>query len=369
MKRIAVMIKPASALCNMRCKYCFYANVSDLRQVQSYGIMSQDTVKAVLKNIRTDLERGDQITFAFQGGEPTLAGLEYFRYFVFQVKKWQREIKAFFALQTNGLSLNDEWCEFLHQNNFLVGISLDLLPLWHDDLRVDEKGNGTFNRVMEGINLLKKHQVEYNILCTLTESIARHPQKAWKAILKYDFKWVQFTPCLDELDHVGGNPYALKPEWFASFYIQLFSCWYQDFQRGDYRSIKLFDDIVNYLTDGFPTACGMGGKCQPQLIIEADGSAYPCDFYCLDEFRLGDFKELTLKKMFQLSLDSPSKKSATGALCQGCSFWKFCGGGCKRMRREVCYTDAEKKCGMQTFLQYCMKDFTDIAKLQIDYRK
>ena len=130
-KNISIMIKPASSLCNMRCRYCFYADITNLRQVRSYGIMSRETTEKILENIRSGLQRGDQINFAFQGGEPALAGLDFYRHFVNLVEGWDKSIKVNYALQTNGLSLDEQWCRFLARHHFLVGISLDILPACH----------------------------------------------------------------------------------------------------------------------------------------------------------------------------------------------------------------------------------------------
>lgn len=363
MKNISIMIKPASSLCNMRCQYCFYADVTKLRQVHSYGLMSRETVEKILENIRTDLKPGDQINFAFQGGEPTLAGLDFYRYFVKLTDGWGKGIKVTYALQTNGLSLDDEWCEFLAGHNFLVGVSLDLLPACHDEARKDERGQGTYQRVMDSIRLMEKHHVEYNVLCTLTGKVAQYPQKVWKVITKHDLKWVQFTPCLDELSGEESSPYALKPQGFASFYIQLYSCWLDDFRKGAYRSIKLIDDIVNYLAYGIPTSCGINGKCQPQLIVEADGSVFPCDFYCLDEYLLGNFREQTLEELFTLTVRSEMRKRERNSVCEKCPYESICGGGCKRMQKEVYCGAGDGSCGMRSFLDYSLEDLKKIAEM------
>lgn len=331
--------------------------------------MDGKTTGEILKNIHVDLNQGDQVHFAFQGGEPTLAGLEYFQHFINLAEKWSKRIKISYSLQTNGIHLDDEWCSFLAQNHFLVGVSLDLLPFCHDEARVDAQNQGTYQRVLHAIQLLEQHHVEYNVLCTLTEQIAQYPQKVWKTIIKNDFQWVQFTPCLNELSGQGGNPYALKPQSFASFYIQLFSCWLSDFQKNAYRSVKLFDDIVNYLAYGVPTSCGIDGKCQPQLIVEADGSVYPCDFYCLDEYLLGNFTNRTFKELFLSSAQSEMRKRKMGVLCESCPYVQICGGGCKRMRDTMYYKEGETFCGMRAFLKYSMDDLDKIAQRERNYAR
>ena len=363
MNYLTIMIKPASALCNMRCKYCFYDNVANLRDIRTFGMMKQDTVEKMLANIETDLESGDCLTFAFQGGEPTLAGLEYFQYFVNAVKKWEKNIQVNYAIQTNAITLNEAWAQFLKRHSFLVGISMDLLQEQHDAVRVDEHGKGTWKKVLNAIKLLEEYHVDYNVLCTLTNQIARHPKKVWNQIKKLRLKYVQFTPCLGGLDEMEKSINALTPQRFASFYKEIFQYWVADFQTGKYCSIKLFDDLLYLMETGRPAACGMIGQCQPQLIIEADGSTYPCDFYCLDEYCLGNINEKGIRELYQLSFCSSSKeRPALPDRCASCSYMKMCGGNCKRMQKEICCSPGDEFCGYQEFLNAVIEDLIQIKR-------
>lgn len=370
MKQLSVMIKPASALCNLRCKYCFYADIADLREVRSFGIMPPETTEVILSNIKASLASGDHITFAFQGGEPTIAGLDYFRHFTSIVDTWTG-IDVHYALQTNATLLDDEWCVFLKKYNFLLGISWDILADCHDAARVDAAGYGTSRRVLDTIYLLNKHNVEYNVLCTLTNFVARHPNQVWKQILKHDIRYVQFTPCLDELEAAGDSPYALSPKRFASFYNQIFDLWYADFRAGKYRSVKLFDDIVNLLAFGIPSACGINGSCSPQIVVESNGNVYPCDFYCVDEYILGNLSRQPLQEIYE----SPKNRAFAGRshqhpkLCATCEFSRFCGGYCKRMQRQVCCGPDDSFCGYQNFLRTHAKEFEQIALQERRFRQ
>lgn len=363
MKTMNLMIKPASALCNLRCKYCFYADVSARRCVSSHGIMQEATVKAMLEFVLLELQEGDRVHFAFQGGEPTLAGLPFFKAFVSLVCGW-KGIEVSYALQTNGILLDAEWCAFLAEHHFLVGLSLDLLPDAHDSVRVDAGGNGTYSRVKDTLTLLKKFGVECNVLCTLTSEIARHPKQVWDRVTALGIEYVQFTPCLGDLDTVPPSPYALTPARFASFYTRLFGLWYEDFQKGKRRSVKLFDDVVNQLVLGRPTGCGMNGVCQPQLVVEADGSAYPCDFYCLDEFRLGNITENKVSELLSSSgLEAfLGRTHSAPRLCRDCRYRAFCGGNCKRMQREICCVGEDGFCGYQSFLDACGAPLARLAE-------
>lgn len=370
MKQLSVMIKPASALCNLRCKYCFYADIADLREVRSFGIMKPETTEVILANIQKSLRAGDSITIAFQGGEPTIAGLDYFRHFTSIVDTWTG-IDVHYALQTNATLLNDEWCAFLKKYDFLLGVSWDVLPDCHDAARVDAAGEGTSKRVLDAIYLLNEHKVEYNVLCTLTNFVARHPNQVWKQIVKHDIRYVQFTPCLDDLEATGESAYALTPKRFASFYNQIFDLWYADFRAGKYRSVKLFDDIVNLLAFGIPSACGINGHCSPQIVVESNGNVYPCDFYCVDEYLLGNLSEQPLKEIYE----SPKNRAFASRphqhpkLCATCEFSRFCGGYCKRMQKQVCCSPEDNFCGYQNFLRTHANEFEQIALQERRFRQ
>lgn len=370
MKQISIMIKPASALCNLRCKYCFYADIADLREVRSFGIMPAETTEKILSCIRADLEPGDSVTFAFQGGEPTVAGLPYFRHFTSIVDQWEG-IDIHYALQTNATLLDEDWCHFLKKYDFLLGVSWDVLADCHDAARLDAAGEGTNKRVLHAIGLLNNYKVEYNVLCTLTNFVARHPNQVWKQLVKHDIQYVQFTPCLDDLESTGSSPYALNPKRFASFYNQLFDLWYADYKAGKYRSVKLIDDIVNLLAFGIPSACGINGRCSPQIIVEANGNVYPCDFYCTDEYLLGNLCDTSLQQLYESAkmrafLTRPHRRPG---LCAACEFARFCGGNCKRMQKQVCCGQDDDYCGYQDFLRTHAKDFEQIATEQRRYRR
>lgn len=365
MKNLTIMIKPASSLCNLRCRYCFYADIANLRDVKSYGIMPEEKMGKMLQKLETQLSSGDRITFAFQGGEPTLAGLGWFQRFTEITGLWDSRITISYVLQTNATMLDEDWCRYLAAHRYLVGVSLDILPQCHDDVRVDPSGDGTYRRCLQAIERLNTFHVEYNVLCTLTRQVAKHPQRIWKELKQRNIRYVQFTPCLDALDAPGQSPYALTPDRFAQFYNQLFPLWLADFQKGEYRSVKLFDDVVNLMAYGMPTACGIQGRCQPQLVVEADGSVFPCDFYCLDEYRIGSILEHSLEELLLAARSSPAhKREPLPPLCAACPYLEFCGGNCKRMRREITCTEHSRACGYRQFLDAAGPALQRIAQQQ-----
>ena len=372
MSSYSVMIKPASSLCNLRCRYCFYADVAENRKTPSFGVMRPETAQAVLQNIFSCLKPGDEITFAFQGGEPTMAGLDFFRDFSRLADRRDPKIRVHYALQTNATLLDDAWCEYLRQYDYLVGVSFDLLPQIHDSARPDASGKGTYRAAADALKLLERHRVRYNVLCTLTNLLARHPAAVYKQLLKLDIRYVQFTPCLDSLENdeaaekPSENVYALTPQRFASFYTALFRSWLSDYRAGNYRSVKLFDDLIGLLATGIPSTCDVGGACSPQFVIESDGSVYPCDFYCTDRYRLGDMTAQTLSELRSGEAMSAflGRFHARPRLCGDCRYRQFCGGGCKRMQKEICCSENGTFCGTRAFLDGCMPDMMRIARLE-----
>ena len=365
MKQLSVMLKPASSLCNMRCRYCFYADVSSQRAVASYGLMQPETARAILANLFADLEPGDRLTLAFQGGEPTLAGLGFFEDLVEEVQKYrEKKVQVHYALQTNGLLLDDAWCAFLRRHDFLVGLSMDGPAACHNANRVDAGGKGTFRQVLAAKQRMDRHGVAYNVLMTLTGQLARHPQQVWNLMEEQDLRFVQFTPCMGPLDGPE-SPYALSPARYASFYTALFQRWYDSYCRGVYRSVKLFDDLVNLLAFGQCNACGLVGRCQPQLVVEADGSVYPCDFYVLDRYRTGTLTTDTLRTVYEspVALQFLQRPADPLTLCGQCPYRTICSGGCQRMRPMVCYKPGDTACGHRAFLDSCMGQLQELAAL------
>ncbi|MHC5249418.1 SPASM domain-containing protein [Enterococcus sp. LJL90] len=363
MKHISVLIKPASSLCNIRCKYCFYANVSSLREVRSYGKMSAEVSKKMIANIYADLEDGDELTLAFQGGEPTLAGLSYYRNIVNLVQQHQKQVHVQYAIQTNGLVINERWCEFLKENNFLVGLSIDGHKSYHDLNRVDAKQRGTFSKVLATKQLFDDFEIEYNVLCVLTNPLAKEAKKVFQFLKDQHIQYVQFIPCLDDLDAESRSKFALTPKRFASFYHQILKFWLEDLRNGNYLSIKLFEDLLNLFVKRQLSACGMLGNCQVQYVIEADGSVYPCDFYVLDEYRMGYIQEESLRSLFEkeVAVDFLCSRKKLPEMCNSCPFFKACRGGCKRMADAI-YVE-ESYCGYQNLLKEFVPQIDDILEL------
>ena len=183
MEHLSFLIKPASGHCNMRCRYCFYADETAARQEGNTGIMTAGTADLLIREAFSLLGDRGSLSFAFQGGEPTLAGLDFFRHFVSQVREANTSrLPVHYAIQTNGLCLDGEWADFFRENSFLVGVSLDGEKGIHDTLRPDAAGKDTWNRVTRNLALLQKKGVEVNLLCVVSRLCAKHPTKVYRTL-------------------------------------------------------------------------------------------------------------------------------------------------------------------------------------------
>ena len=343
MKHISVMIKPASSMCDSRCGYCFYSDVSKNREIPFLGLMSKETAESIILNIYKSLLAGDSITFGFQGGEPCLRGLDFFEFFVDTAKSnLPYGVNINYVIQTNGLAIDEKWCNFFKKNRFLVGLSLDGDSALHNNNRKDAYGKGTYNRVMNTKKLFDTYKIRYNILCVLTSEIARRGKKIWDFILKENIRYIQFIPCLEPLNDTAGDIH-LTPERFYRFYSDLFPLW----QKKTSVRVRLFDDLLIIASKNKGAACGMTGRCSPQFIIESDGSVYPCDFYVLDKYKACNLTEVTLKEAFDSLINgSFFESNIIPGRCNTCIYKSWCNGGCKRMKNAV-YGDI---CGMSLFL-------------------
>lgn len=369
MPALSLLIKPASGNCNMRCRYCFYADELDNREIRSYGKMSVDTMHTIVDKA---MEYGDyECTIAFQGGEPTLAGLDFYRDLVAYVTAHEnpKKLKIHYALQTNGYLINEEWAAFLGENHFLVGVSLDGIKEIHDRYRLDAAGKGTYQRVISAIRLLEKHQVEYNILTVVTAATARNGQKIYNYFKKNHFGYQQYIECLDPIgEEPGQHEYSLTPEKYGEFLKSMFDAWYLDMRSGTYVYNRYFENLMMIMAGQQPESCNMRGVCGKQWVFEADGSVYPCDFYALDQWRLGNIQENSFEEMDE-------KRDELGFIqwsmrqqedCQKCRWFGLCRNGCRRNREPVTaeHTNRNYFCkSYQMFFEYAYPRLEEVYQL------
>lgn len=331
MKNLNLLIKPASSSCNLRCRYCFYYDVADNREVKNYGIMNDDTLENMVKKVFDDVEYS--ANFAFQGGEPTMAGIEFFEKFHKFVEKYNtKKIIVNFSLQTNGTLLNKKWLELFKKHNYLIGLSLDGNKEMHDTFRIDAKGEGTFSRVLKAAKMMKKAEVEFNILCVVNKLIAQNGKLVYNFFKNNGFRYYQFIPCLDSLSCSEEKDYTLTAEDYGKFLDETFNLWYEDIMSDKRISVRHFDNYTKILLGEEPEACDMVGHCNMNAVLESDGSMYPCDFYVLDEFKVGNINESSFEELFKSEAEMRFLRTslAVDEKCKVCRYFKICRGGCRR---------------------------------------
>lgn len=367
MKDISILIKPASGLCNMDCGYCFYHDEAKNREKESYGLMDIGTLESIIKKSITVSE--EKCSILFQGGEPVIRGLDFFK----EVIRLEAYYKEYYgkknyifhnAIQTNGTLLDEEWVDFLKTNNFLVGISLDGNMFTHDFYRKDKEGNGTFERVLKGISLLKEYGVEFNILTVVNAVTVKKISKIYSFYKEMDFPYLQFIPCINPLnprDDSGKAEFGISAEKYGHFLKELFDLWYRDLKNGRVMHIQLFEEYIRMLLLQQPGVCGMAGVCTYQHVIEADGMVYPCDFYVLDQYRLGNinlnsFEEINKKRE---ELRFIEESIVVNEKCKKCKYYPLCRGGCKRYRQpEHIFCES-----FYNFFEYSIKRLEEAAAL------
>ena len=349
MREMTVMIKPASGLCQMACEYCFYHDIAEYG-APANTFMSRKTAQKLIERAK---ESGAQrVHFAFQGGEPLLWGQEHFDDFFEDVN--DAGLDATYAVQTNGLCIDEVYASLFAEHDVLVGISLDGDRALHDPARKTPDGKGTHERVIRGIELLKKHGVRYNVLSVISANTARHPTQLYRYYKKLGVSHVQLIPCLPPMGEGESCRYAPTPEALGQFLVGFYRLWREDFKDGKPPfAVREFDQALATL-QGRAGHCGARGFCTPQLIVESDGSTYPCDFFVLPDYCTGNVHTHTIAQtiesegMQRFAAEHP----AAPAICRSCRFLPVCGGGCRRMRDVIL---SQNECAMMRLYSYIIE--------------
>jgi len=336
MNSVNMLIKPASGNCNMRCKYCFYHSLSDIREQKDYGIMSYETLEQLVKRAFEGTTKS--ITFAFQGGEPTLCGLDFYYKFEDFVKKYNTQsIEVNRAFQTNGYIIDENWCKYFKKYKYLVGLSLDGPKEINDLNRIDINKDGTYQKIMNAKKLFDEYLVEYNVLCVVNREVARYAKKVYQFFKDNNIRHIQYINCLDELGKKQGtNKYSLTWQRYLKFLKDTFDMWYEDIMNDDIYVIRQFDNYIAMILGYPPESCNMNGYCSCQFVVEADGSVYPCDFYVIDEYRIGNVYDNSLKEMFESDTTKRfiSESIIENPKCKRCKWYNICRNGCRRERQD-----------------------------------
>lgn len=342
---VSIMLKPSSSLCNLRCEYCFYSSLASERAEYSKGMMSENTAVNIIKSV-LEFADGSDVFFTFQGGEPLLSGLKFFSRFVDNVKKYNtKNSPVHYCLQTNGTLIDEKFAVFFKQNNFLIGVSLD----GDEELnsyRLYPDGASSFNDVMNGIRLLQKHKVTFNILCVLTKRTAANFKTAYRFFKAQNLRYLQFIPCLRPLKNDFDESLYMDTEDYADFLCRGFNIYFNDYMRKEYVSVRSFDNYISLSRGQNAEQCGMNGCCSSLFAIEGDGSVYPCDFYCIDEWCLGNINTSSFAELYhsERAVEFIKNSFIVDEKCKKCDYFYICrGGGCKRNRQDKDYCGAYKK--------------------------
>ena len=334
-----VMAKPTGSACNLRCDYCFFLKKEALYPGSSFR-MPDEVHEAYIRQL-LEAHQVPQVTIAWQGGEPTLMGLDFFRRSVELQKKYQKPgTRIENTFQTNGILLDDDWCRFFHDNGFLVGLSLDGPKEIHDVHRKDKGGRGTFDRALAAARRLQAHRVEFNVLCTVNSANARHPLDVYRFFRdELGARYIQFIPIVERENETGcqeGDTVtdrSVRPDEFGRFLIAIFDEWLKK-DVGE-TFILNFDGALAGWLDMAGTVCIFGPTCGLGVALEHNGDLYSCDHFVEPKHLLGNILETPLidlvasEKQVKFGRD---KKEALPRYCRDCEFLRVCHGECPKNR-------------------------------------
>ena len=350
-----VMAKPIGPVCNLDCTYCYYVRKNELYDAtDAKARMRDDQLEAYIRDyIRAN--PAPTVTFAWQGGEPTLLGLDYFKRVVALQQQHAVPGKTVEnAFQTNGTTLDEDWCRFFRDQRFLIGISIDGPEAIHDGYRVDKGQKPTFAKVMKGLDLLRRHQVEFNTLTTVHRKNQKHGRAVYDFLVKEACsRHLQFIPIVERrmpdgtdagaprLDAIDTRDWALAPETVSggalgTFMCEIFDAWIaRDVGR---VFVYAFEQVLSQMIRGHAGICVHEETCGNAVVLERDGGLYSCDHFVYPEFRLGTIGEQGLVDLMDSARQrtfGADKRDKLPGQCRACPVRRFCNGGCPKHRFAV----------------------------------
>ncbi len=353
-----VMTKPIGPVCNLNCTYCFYLEKEKLYPDQSHWKMPQEVLESYIKQY-IEAHRVPEVTFAWQGGEPTILGVNYFREIIRLQQKYAQGKTIHNALQTNGTLLDDNWATFLKDNHFLVGVSIDGTEKMHDKFRVDKGDRPTFHKVMHGIDVLKKHDVDFNTLTVVQRHNGHYPKEVYRFLKDIGSGYIQFIPIVERIAESEDTqdlllvspetpkearlaPWSVEPLQFGRFLSSVFDDWV----RADVGRIfvQIFDVALEAWMGYNPSLCVFRETCGEGLALEHNGDLYSCDHYVYEENRLGNIINDPLMSMVaseQQIKFGQDKRDALPRQCRECDVYFACHGECPK-HRFMTTQDGEK---------------------------
>jgi uncharacterized protein len=348
-----VMAKPISSTCNLNCTYCYYLEKEKLYKGAGSYRMNDVVLESFIKQY-IEAQETPVVSFIWQGGEPTLKGVDFYRRAVELQKKYANGRKIENALQTNGTLLNDEWCEFLKENNFLVGISIDGPQEIHDLHRPTKAGSSSFDKVIKGIELLKKHKIEFNTLTVVNSNSSKYPLEIYRFLKEIGSTYIQFLPVVerkaqreDDIDLLSlvspaykektkVTDWSVRPADYGNFLIIIFNEWVRN-DVGRYF-VQLFDVTLANWVGEHPGLCVFAETCGDALVIEHNGDVYSCDHFVYPEYSLGNINQTSLKSLARSETQKAfgqSKLSGLPNYCIRCEYRFACHGECPKHRFDT----------------------------------
>lgn len=342
-----VMLKPVGAACNLRCHYCYYLEKACLYKDSSKRVLSEEMLDQFTKEY-IEAQTMNDVLFTWHGGEPLMRPLSFYRKALELQKKYGRGRNISNVIQTNGTLLTDEWCRFLHENNWLVGVSIDGPQEFHDEYRRTASGGPSWAKVMRGIQLLNKHHVEWNAMAVVNDFNADYPLDFYHFFKEMGCRFIQITPVVERMvNHADGRhlatltddatapvtDFSVTPEQWGRFLCAIFDEWVRNDVGQTY--VELFDCILANWVGVTPGICVYAKECGHAGIMEFNGDVYSCDHFVFPEYRLGNIREKTITEMLygeQQQQFCRLKSQSLPKECKECE-WEFaCHGECPRTR-------------------------------------
>ncbi|MGI6200264.1 MAG: radical SAM protein [Christensenellales bacterium] len=329
----SLLVKPAGPDCNLACRYCFYYDKAALFDVGAHRI-DRRVMREVIAQY---LAMADQASIAFQGGEPTLMGADFFAEVADAVAALKRPGQQVnLSIQTNGILLDDDFCRTLRRGGYLVGLSLDGPEDLHDFNRLTRGRAGTHGQVVDTLKRLQDHQVPFNTLTVLTDCSAGRAAELVDYFLGLGSFYMQFIPCVEPAEGGGLEPYSLRPEQYGPFLEQLLAAWWPEGADGPRCYVRFMDELLISLMQYTAASCQLSPRCASNLVIEHDGSVYPCDFFVGEDTRLGRVPQQTLAELVENPVHRAflARKPQLDPACAACRWRSFCWGDCLKYRLD-----------------------------------
>ena len=327
----SLLIKPASAVCNLDCAYCFYLDRdADPYKALPARRMTPDTLERLVDTYL--FYSYPNSIFAFQGGEPTLAGLQFFEKLVELQQQYGRNGQMVSnSLQTNAVLLDKNWCDLFRSYQWLIGVSLDGPEEVNDRFRFNKEGRGTWKRVMQSVETLQAERVEFNILCVLSQANVEKPKELYRFYRSLGIDNMQFIP-LAEFDAAGNPmPFTITPEQYGRFLCEVFELWWPERRK---VRIRVFDNIAEAVAGQKPGTCTMHETCDSYVVVEYNGDVYPCDFFVESGWKLGNINLDSWTEIARRTrrYSFAANKTLAHPECQACEYQSICHGGCPKFR-------------------------------------